>query len=76
MFVKDLIEELKQYDENAKVSFVIEDNFEENHSIIDKEKIWFNPIIENKIVNKKNATEVEVYLPLQNNVEIEYRKQN
>ena len=76
MFVKDLIEELKQYDENAKVSFVIEDNFEENHSIIDKEKIWFNPIVGNKIVNKKNATEVEVYLPLQNNVEIEYRKQN
>ena len=74
MFVKDLIEELKQYDENAKVSFVIEDNFEENHSIIDKEKIWFNPIIENKIVNKKDATEVEIYLPLQNNIEIEYRK--
>lgn len=39
MFVRDLIEELKQYDENAKVSFVIEDNFEENHSVIDKEKL-------------------------------------
>ena len=74
MFVKDLIEELKQYDENAKISFVIEDNFEENHSVIDKEKIWFNPIIGNKIVNKKDATEVEMYLPLQNNIEIEYRK--
>ena len=74
MFVKDLIEELKQYDENAKISFVIEDNFEENHSVIDKEKIWFNPIVGNKIVNKKDATEVEMYLPLQNNVEIEYRK--
>ena len=74
MFVRDLIEELKQYDQNAKVSFVIEDNFEENHSVIDKEKIWFNPIIGNKIVNKKDATEVEIYLPLQNNVEIEYRK--
>lgn len=74
MFVKDLIEELKQYDENAKVSFVIEDNFEENHSVIDKEKIWFNPIIGNKIVNKKDATEVEIYLPLQNNIEIEYIK--
>ena len=74
MFVKDLIEELKQYDENAKISFVIEDNFEENHSVVDKEKIWFNPIVENKIVNKKDATEIEIYLPLQNNVEIEYRK--
>ena len=74
MFVKDLIEELKQYDENAEISFVIEDNFEENHSVIDKEKIWFNPIIGNKIVNKKDATEVEMYLPLQNNIEIEYRK--
>ena len=74
MFVRDLIEELKQYDQNAKVSFVIEDNFEENHSVIDKEKIWFNPIIGNKIVNKKDATEVEIYLPLQNNVEIEYIK--
>lgn len=74
MIVKDLIEELKQYDENAKVSFVIEDNFEENHSVIDKEKIWFNPIIGNKIVNKKDATEVEMYLPLQNNIEIEYIK--
>lgn len=74
MFVRDLIEELKQYDENAKVSFVIEDNFEENHSVIDKEKIWFNPIIGNKIVNKKDATEVEMYLPLQDNIEIEYIK--
>lgn len=74
MIVKDLIEELKQYDENAKVSFVIEDNFEENHSVIDKEKIWFNPIIGNKIVNKKDATEVEMYLPLQDNIEIEYTK--
>lgn len=68
MIVKDLIEELKQYDENAKVSFVIEDNFEENHSVIDKEKIWFNPIVGNKIVNKKDATEIEIYLPLQNNI--------
>ena len=74
MFVKDLIEELKHYDENARISFVIEDNFEENHSVIDKEKIWFNPIIGNKIVNKKDATEIEMYLPLQNNVEIKYRK--
>lgn len=74
MFVKDLIEELKQYDENAKISFVIEDNLEENHSVIDKEKIWFNPIIGNKIVNKKDATEVEMYLPLQDNIEIEYIK--
>ena len=74
MFVKDLIEELKQYDENVKISFVIEDNFEENHSVIDKEKIWFNPIVGNKIVNKKDATEIEIYLPLQNNVEIEYIK--
>lgn len=74
MIVKDLIEELKQYDQNARISFVIEDNFEENHSVIDKEKIWFNPIIGNKIVNKKDATEVEMYLPLQNNIEIEYIK--
>ena len=74
MLVKDLIEELKHYDENARISFVIEDNFEENHSVIDKEKIWFNPIVGNKIVNKKDATEIEIYLPLQNNVEIEYRK--
>lgn len=74
MFVKDLIEELKQYDENAKISFAIEDNLEENHSVIDKEKIWFNPIIGNKIVNKKDATEVEMYLPLQDNIEIEYIK--
>lgn len=74
MFVKDLIEELKHYDENARISFVIEDNFEENHSVVDKEKIWFNPIVGNKIVNKKDATEIEIYLPLQNNVEIKYRK--
>lgn len=74
MFVRDLIEELKHYDENARISFVIEDNFEENHSVIDKEKIWFNPIIGNKIVNKKDATEVEMYLPLQDNIEIEYIK--
>lgn len=74
MLVKNLIEELKHYDDNAKISFVIEDNFEENHSVVDKEKIWFNPIVENKIVNKKDATEIEIYLPLKNNVEIEYRK--